>query len=98
LELTKSTRRCDKDEACRTPPPVPGEADIVGTGLGVMAINVKSLGTPNHVNIVALEGIGRRMRALTSHITHEELPKDIDRLLKRLERVDVRRPRKKASG
>jgi hypothetical protein len=51
---------------------------------------------PQWANIVFLDRIGQTLRWVTNDIPHEELPEDIRRLLRRLERVEIRDARKKA--
>ena len=45
---------------------------------------------PQLANIVFLDRVGQTLREATSDIPHEELPVDIQRLLRRLERVEIR--------
>jgi hypothetical protein len=51
---------------------------------------------PQLANIVFLGHVGQTLREATSDIPQEELPKDIQRLLRRLERVEIRDARRKA--
>jgi hypothetical protein len=51
---------------------------------------------PQLANIVFLNRVGQTLRWVTSDIPHEELPDDIKRLLRRLERVEIRDARRKA--
>jgi hypothetical protein len=51
---------------------------------------------PQFANIVFLDRVGQTLRWVTSDIPREELPDDIKRLLRRLERVEIRDARRKA--
>ena len=41
-------------------------------------------------NVYFINCVGATLREATSHVTTEELPEDIRRLLRRLERLEVR--------
>ena len=49
---------------------------------------------PQLKNVVFLDKIGETLRQATSDIAREDLPDDIRRLLRRLERVELREQRK----
>jgi hypothetical protein len=49
---------------------------------------------PQLKNVVFLDKIGDTLRQATSDIAREDLPDDIRRLLRRLERVELREQRK----
>jgi hypothetical protein len=55
------------------------------------------LNRPQLANVVFLDRVGQSLRWITSGIPHEELPDDIKRLLRRLERIETRDARKKAN-
>jgi hypothetical protein len=48
-------------------------------------------------NIYFLTRIGQSLRWATNDIAREELPEDIQRLLRRLERVEIKEARRKGS-
>jgi len=50
---------------------------------------------PQLANVVFLDRIGETLREATGDIPHEKLPEDIQRLLRRLERIEIRNARKK---
>ena len=50
---------------------------------------------PQLANIVFLDRIGETLREATSAVPYEKLPEDIQRLLRRLERAEIRDARKK---
>jgi len=49
---------------------------------------------PQLKNVIFLDKIGDTLRQATSDIAREDLPDDIRRLLRRLERVELREQRK----
>jgi hypothetical protein len=51
---------------------------------------------PQLANVVFLDRVGQTLREATSDIPHQELPEDIQRLLRRLERIEIRNARKEA--
>jgi len=51
---------------------------------------------PQLANIVFLDRIGETLREATCDIPHEKLPEDIQRLLRRLERIESKDARKMA--
>ena len=53
---------------------------------------------PQLKNVVFLDKIGDTLRQATSDIAREDLPDDIQRLLRRLERVELREQRKAKNG
>ena len=53
---------------------------------------------PQLKNVVFLDKIGDTLRQATSDIAREELPDDIQRLLRRLERAELREQRKTKNG
>jgi hypothetical protein len=53
---------------------------------------------PQLKNVVFLDKIGDTLRQATSEIAREDLPDDIQRLLRRLERVELREQRKAKNG
>ncbi len=53
---------------------------------------------PQLKNVVFLDKIGDTLRQATSDIAREDLPDDIHRLLRRLERVELREQRKAKNG
>ncbi len=52
---------------------------------------------PQLANIVFLDFVGQTLRDATNDIPQEQLPEEIQRLLRRLERVEIRDARKKTS-
>jgi hypothetical protein len=53
---------------------------------------------PQLNNVVFLDKIGETLRQATSDIAREDLPDEIHRLLRRLERVELRDQRKAKNG
>jgi len=53
---------------------------------------------PQLTNVVFLDKIGDTLRQATSDIAREDLPDDIQRLLRRLDRVELREQRKAKNG
>jgi hypothetical protein len=53
---------------------------------------------PQLKNVVFLDKIGDTLRQATSDIAREDLPDDIQRLLRRLDRVELREQRKAKNG
>ena len=53
---------------------------------------------PQLKNVVFLDKIGDTLRQATSDIAREDLPDDIQRLLRRLERVELREQQKAKNG
>ena len=53
---------------------------------------------PQVKNVVFLDKIGETLRQATSDIAREDLPEDIVRLLRRLDRVELREQRKAKNG
>ena len=53
---------------------------------------------PQLKNVVFLDKIGDTLRQATSDIAREDLPDDIQRLLRMLERVELREQRKAKNG
>lgn len=53
---------------------------------------------PQLKNVIFLDKIGDTLRRATSEIAREDLPDDIQRLLRRLERVELREQRKAKNG
>ena len=53
---------------------------------------------PQLKNVVFLDKIGETLRQATSDVAREDLPDEIHRLLRRLERVELRDQRKAKNG
>lgn len=53
---------------------------------------------PQLKNVVFLDKIGDTLRQATNEIAREDLPEDIQRLLRRLERVELREKLKTRNG